>query len=392
MPDFVRLNINSHARNSHSTAPATNGHALKRIRYAVVGLGHIAQVAVLPAFKHARDNCELTAIVSGDAAKRAELSKKYKVQAYSYEQFDECLHSGNVDAVYLALPNNLHCEYTVRAAKAKVHVLCEKPMAVTEGECRQMIAACDENNVKLMVAYRLHFEEANLDAAHVAKLGELGDLRFFSSDFAMQVADENIRLKREMGGGTLYDIGVYCINAARYLFRDEPVECMAFSVNGSDPRFKEVDETTSCMLRFSDDRLATFTCSFNASDVAAYRIAGTKADLRVEPAYPYAKRLEHYLTSDGKTKKRLFPKRDHFAPELLYFSKCILENKNPEPDGWEGLADVRIIEALYKSADLHQPLRLEPIERSMRPEKSQEIRRPPISKPGLVHAQSPSGD
>src|SRR3569833_2420494 len=225
MPDFVRLNINSHASNSYSTAPATNGHALKKIRYAVVGLGHIAQVAVLPAFKHARDNCELPAIVSGDAAKRAELSKKYKAQAYDYEQFEDCLHSGNVDAVYLALPNHLHCEYAVRAAKAKVHVLSEKPMAVTEDECRQMITACDENNVKLMVAYRLHFEEANLDAAHVAKLGELGDLRFFKTVFKKQEADENIRLKREMGGGTLYDIGVYCINAAHNQKRNKPIEC-----------------------------------------------------------------------------------------------------------------------------------------------------------------------
>src|SRR6185295_17070794 len=128
------------------------------IRYAIVGLGHIAQVAVLPAFAHAQRNSRVVALVSDDGTKRRELSRRYGIEAaYSYREYEDCLQQ--VDAVYIALPNSLHAEYTIRAAAAGVHVLCEKPMAVTQDECKRMIAACREHCVKLMIAYRLHFEE-----------------------------------------------------------------------------------------------------------------------------------------------------------------------------------------------------------------------------------------
>jgi glucose-fructose oxidoreductase len=143
------------------------------VRYAVVGLGHIAQVAVIPAFAHARRNSRLVAVVSGDARKRAELARRHRLpHAFSYEQYDECL--ANVDAVYLALPNSMHAEFTVRAARAGVHVLCEKPLAVTAAECRRMIDACERNRVKLMVAYRLHFEEINLRVIDLVRKGRIG--------------------------------------------------------------------------------------------------------------------------------------------------------------------------------------------------------------------------
>src|SRR5688500_15706034 len=139
------------------------------VRYAVVGLGHIAQVAVLPAFAHAR-NSTLAALVSDDARKRQELARRYRVEStYGYDQFEECLEQ--VDAVYIALPNSMHAEYTIRAAQAGVHVLCEKPMAVTVEECQRMIAACRKAGVKLMIAYRLHFETLNLAAMEVARRG-----------------------------------------------------------------------------------------------------------------------------------------------------------------------------------------------------------------------------
>ena len=168
----------------------------KTIRYAVVGLGHIAQVAVLPAFKHA-EHTSLTALVSGDAIKRKKLGRKYKVpHVYSYDEFGECLASDEVDAVYIALPNSMHCKYAVKAAEAGKHILCEKPMAVTEDECRRMLAAVEAHGVKLMIAYRLHFEEANLKALEMVQQGEIGEPRFFTSDFSMQVKDGNIRLDR----------------------------------------------------------------------------------------------------------------------------------------------------------------------------------------------------
>jgi predicted dehydrogenase len=141
-----------------------------RVRYAVVGLGHIAQVAVLPAFKHAKENSVLTALVSNDPVKRRELGKKYGVtRTYSYDQFDECVNHEEVDAVYIALPNHLHCEYALQTFDAGRHVLCEKPMAVTETECRRMIVAAADRHARLMIAYRLHFEEANLEAIGIAR-------------------------------------------------------------------------------------------------------------------------------------------------------------------------------------------------------------------------------
>jgi glucose-fructose oxidoreductase len=141
-----------------------------QVRYAVVGLGHIAQVAVLPAFAHARRNSRLAAVVSDDRTKRREMAKRYRLEgAFTYDEYEECLRT--VDAVYIALPNSMHAEYTIRAARAGVHVLCEKPMAVTVQECQRMIAACRAARVKLMVAYRLHFETVNLAAMDLARRG-----------------------------------------------------------------------------------------------------------------------------------------------------------------------------------------------------------------------------
>lgn len=362
-----------------------------KIRYAVVGIGHIAQVAVLPAFEHASHNSELAALVSGDELKHEKLGEKYGVHTYTYDEYDQCLKSGKIDAVYIALPNSLHREFTVRALKAGIHVLCEKPMAVTEEECEEMIRASEENSARLMIAYRLHFEEANLRAINLCRSGELGDVRLFNSVFTMQVRPGDIRLKNETGGGTLYDIGVYCINAARYLFQAEPEAVLATSANKGDERFREVDEMTSVILRFPGDRLAAFTCSFGAADVSEYEVVGTKGRLRLDPAYEYAAELRHELTVGGKTTRKKYGKRDQFAAELLYFSDCVLNGKYPEPSGTEGLADVRIIRALYQSSETGQWIRLGDFTRMKRPNLSQEIKRPPVDHPpATVHAESPS--
>lgn len=257
-----------------TTNQASNGQ--RKIRYAVVGLGWFAQSAALPAFAHA-ENSELVALVSDDPTKLAEISQQYSGVQYtfSYAEYDDCLSSGLIDAVYIALPNHLHCEYTVRAANAKVHVLCEKPMAVTEDECQQMISACDRNEVKLMIAYRLHLEEANMQAVEILKSGQIGEPRIFNSVFTQQTEAGNIRVEKEVGGGTLDDIGIYCINAARYLFQDEPIEVFATSASKNEPRFKEVAEMTSAILRFPKDRLAAFTLSFGGAKVSTYQVVGT---------------------------------------------------------------------------------------------------------------------
>jgi predicted dehydrogenase len=362
----------------------------RTVRYAVVGLGHIAQVAVLPAFAHA-SNSQLTALVSGNPTKLSELSKRYRVpHTYSYREYERCLKEGHVDAVYIALPNNMHCEYAVRAARAGIHVLCEKPMAVTTEECRRMIQAARQARVKLMVAYRLHFEKANMTAVELTRSNNLGKVRFFNSVFTMQVRPGDIRVKRKYGGGTLYDIGIYCIKAARYLFGDEPREVTAFTARGTDRRFKEVDEMTGALLRFPQERLATFVCSFGATDVSAYEVVGTKGRLRLEPAYEYVGELKLQITIEGKTRERASSRGDQFAAELIYFSDCILTGKHPEPSGEEGLNDIRIIEALYRSADTGRPVKLTRMSSDRRPSLRQVMKRPPVRKPPLVQVKSPS--
>jgi glucose-fructose oxidoreductase len=362
-----------------------------KVRYAVVGIGHIAQVAVLPAFERAR-NSELFALVSGDSEKLRKLGKKYNLKhLYPYAEYSRAV--SNVDAVFLTLPNHLHCEYAVRGAAAGVHVLCEKPMAPTTQECREMIEAANQNRVKLMVAYRLHFEAGNLEAVKLAKEGKLGDVRAFASEFAQQVADENVRVTESVprGGGPLYDMGVYCINAARYLFRSEPLEVCALAASKDEQRFQRVEEMVSAVLRFPGERLAMFMCSFGGADVSRYKLVGSKGILQADPAYEYAEGTRLELTINGKKKMRTFPKRDQFAAELTYFSNCILEDKQPEPSGLEGLADVRIIEAIYHSIRTRRTIAIpQLIEKEKRPDEEQEIHRAAHGKPEVFHAHSPS--
>ncbi len=361
------------------------------VRYAVVGQGYIAQAAVLPAFRHARRNSRLVALVSGDPAKRRELGGKYGVATYSYEEYETCLKSGDVDAVYIALPNSMHREFTVRAAACGVHVLCEKPLAVTEVECRAMIAACRRRKVRLMTAYRLHFERASLEALREAGArGLIGEPRLFNSCFTMNVEPPNIRLESKMGGGTLYDIGIYCINAARHLFRAEPVEVDCITAKGH-VKGGDVEESASCTLRFPGDRLASFMVSFGTDKISEYRVVGTRGSLRVEPGYELASGLEHHLSRDGRKHTIKYVKRDQFAPELLYFSDCILGGRDPEPAGEEGLADVRVVRALYRSAHTGRRVKLEARRRRREPTMRQEITRPPVRMPRLVHATPPSG-
>jgi predicted dehydrogenase len=360
----------------------------KKIRYAVVGLGHIAQTAVLPAFKHA-ENSELAALVTGNPEKDRELSERYKVKAYTYDDLEGALEKEKVDAVYIATPNILHREHTERAAQTGVHVLCEKPMATTQDDCEAMIRAVAQNNVKLMIAYRLYFNDANLHVVRMAQSGDLGTLRYFGSLFGLQVKESNIRTRKDLGGGTLFDIGIYCINAARYLFRDEPIEVVGLTANNGEKRFAEIEEMTGAIIRFPHERLAMFTCSFGSSDVSHYDLVGTKGQLRLENAYEYQGELKCVTTIGSKRTEKRFKPGDQFAPELIYFSDCIIHDRAPEPSGNEGLADVRVINAIYESAEIGRAVRIEPVPKKRRPNETMQIKRPPIKKPELVAAAAP---
>jgi predicted dehydrogenase len=377
-------------RHNSARTGRSNRSSGDRIRYAVVGLGHIAQNAILPAFAHAQENSELTALVSDDPAKLRALSREYGVEnCFSYADFELCLHSGIIDAVYIALPNNLHADYCIRAAQAGIHVLCEKPLAVTEEECQDIIKTCAENDVKLMTAYRLHFEQGNLEAMEIVRSGKIGEPRIFNSVFTMQVNRGNIRTKKQYAGGTLYDIGIYCINAARYIFSDEPIEGFCLSAADSDSRFRRVEEMTAAIMRFPKERLAGFTTSFGAESTADYEVIGTKGKLRAIQAYDYSVPAILEVTVDGRTERKCCELRDQFAPELIYFSDCIRSDIEPEPSGAEGLRDVSIIRSLYESVRTGMPVKFKTIKRRRYPDRSQEIHRPPVRNQRLVRVKAP---
>jgi predicted dehydrogenase len=362
-----------------------------RVRYAVIGLGHIAQVAVLPAFAHAKRNSRLTALISGDATKLAKLGDKYRVEhRLGYDEIDRLADDDLVDAAYIALPNDRHFDVALRLAEAGLHVLCEKPLAMTERQCRTMVEVAQARGVHLMTAYRLHFDQATLAALETVRSGRIGEPRFITSSFSMQVTDpDNIRLSAARGGGPLYDLGVYCINAARMLFEAEPIDVFGATIAGHDPRFDEVPEMVTAVLRFPEDRLASFTCSFGAADTSSYRIVGTQGDLVVDPAYDYSVGLAHTLTVDGRVSRRKYAKKDQFGPELLAFSAAILEGGDEYPSGIEGWADVRVMEAVMASAREGAVLRLPPQEIERRPTAGQGRSLPPVRKPEEVHARSP---
>ncbi len=369
--------------------------AKPKVRYAVIGLGHFAQKAILPAFKHARKNSELTAFVSSDPKKLRKLAKAYDVEhSVDYDGLEALCSSDLIDAVYVATPNDTHRALVERIAPHGVHVLCEKPMAVTEEDCEAMIRACADNACKLMIAYRLHFEAANLSAVEIVRKGKLGEPRFFHSTFSFQIKAPNIRVNpRGQGGGALYDIGAYCINAARYIFRAEPTEVVGMAARQmDDPRFEKVEEQVSAIVRFPGERLATFTVGFGAEATSFYEVVGEKGKLRVDPAYEYKGPLAFELTvGDKKPKRKKFKSRDQIGPEISYFSDCILKGNDPEPSGLEGLADVRIIRAIYRSIDEGRPVRLDPLAKPKRPTKAQERSAPPQrSEPPTVNVQPES--
>jgi predicted dehydrogenase len=244
--------------------------------------------------------------------------------------------------------------------------------------------------VKLMTAYRLHFEAANLSAIELVKSGKLGEPRYFSSTFSYQVEDpDNIRLQYARGGGPVYDIGTYCINAARYLMQDEPIEVTGMLARSKDKRFDEVEETAAAILRFPRGRLASFTVSFGSADAARYELVGTKGRVVLEPAFEYSEGLKRSVTIDGKTEEKSFPKQDQFGGEIEAFSESILKKRRLEPDGREGLADLRVINAIFESDATGRSVRLPPFAKRPRPSRAQVKRKPGIRKPRTVNVDAP---
>jgi predicted dehydrogenase len=362
----------------------------RKVRYAVVGAGWISQEDFMPGVEHT-GNSVITALVTGDQTKAKALAKRHGIrQVYDYDGYGKMLDSGAVDAIYLAVPNSMHRDYAVAALDAGIHVLCEKPMARTEEECGEMIEAAGRTGAKLMIAYRLHFEEASVEAIETVQSGKIGDPRFFSSVFAQQLAEDNSRAKARLWANPLPDMGPYPINAARHLFRAEPLEVFAFSARKEERRFDEIDEMFTVSMRFPEERLASFTVSYGANPIDAYRVVGTDGHLEVNPGFGFTEPLHHRLTIGTEVTEKTFPKTDQFGAETKYFSQCILEDREPEPNGEEGLADIRILRAIEEALEAGIPKPVMPrSERQARPCREQIIRLPAVKSEELISAAAP---
>lgn len=337
---------------------------MPKIRYAVVGAGWISQIAFMPSVSQT-DNSELTAIVTGNADAAAKLAAFYGVETVcAYDGYDALLASGKIDAVYIALPNSMHADFAIRALKAGIHALVEKPLAITVAECEAMIAASRQGGSLLMTAYRLHNEPGTVELLERIRAGAIGEPRFFSSLFSFQSDAGNHRLLARHWGGPLQDIGVYCLNAARHVFGEEPVSVAGSQSFGIDERFTEVPEMVTALMNFPHGRVATFTVSFAAGHNAWYRVTGTEGELELNPGFEFQGPTRLILRRDAKEDVLEMPDCDHFGGQTAYFSDCILNGTQPEADGAEGLADVRVMRAIEKAAETGQ---VQPIDTPPRP-------------------------
>lgn len=343
------------------TASLTNAQQLqvpdppgKKLGWAIVGLGRLALNQILPAFAKC-EKSRVTAFVTGSREKGEKLAARYGVNPkniYNYQNYDALRDNPEVDIIYIVLPNGMHAEYTIRGAKAGKHVLTEKPMANTPKDCEEMIAACKTANRKLMVAYRVRYEPYNQALIKMCREDELGKVRLVVSDHGFNIGDPTQwRLKKTLaGGGSLMDIGIYALQAARYTTGEEPAEVNALEfTDRSDPRFKEVEDTINFQLRFPSGALAQCTSFYGAAGQNRIRVVGARGWAELEPATSYTD-LRMRVRRGNVAEERILPQRDHFAAEMDHFSDCVMQNKEPLTPGEEGLRDLRIMMAIYEAA------------------------------------------
>ncbi len=265
-------------------------------------------------------------------------------------------------------------------------------MEISEEKCREIIDAQKGSRAKLMIAYRLHFEPGTLSAIELIRDGKLGLLRSFTSAFAQNVKPENHRATSGTQAGPVFDMGPYPINAVRNLFEAEPIEITAMGARHPEAELGDFDDTVAVTLRFPGNRLAQFVVSYVGNSIDSYNVIGSEGDLTVSPGYTYGEPIEYDLTLGQKKKHESFKNTDHFGGELKYFSDCILNDKDPEPDGEEGLLDVRVIEAIVRALETGTKQTLAPMRRSKRIDPSQKEELSAVKPPKPVDAESPSKD
>lgn len=362
-----------------------------KVRYAVVGGGWISQGAFMPGVGQT-SNSVMTALVTGDPQKADGLASKYGLKSYAYEAFDQLLASGEIDAVYIATPNFRHREFAEPALLAGIHVLLEKPMATSEADCLAINAAARKSGAKLMIAYRLHHEPGNVELIDRARRGEIGDLRFFSSVYTQVTHPSNHRMQSGYWAGPVVDLGPYPLNAVRNLFASEPVEVHAVAIQ-TPGRPINTPDTVNVTLRFTEERLATFTVSYSLPASEGFQLSGTRGEIQASPAFGMGEGvgIAYKVIIDGETEERQHAVVDQFGGETEYFSECILKDRQPSADGEEGWRDVRVLAAIERAMETGQSQRLEPL--PARPSvKHDQARSLPLAKvPEFVNTEVPNG-
>ena len=319
----------------------------KRLGVALVGLGYYAEHKLATALEVTK-NCYLAGIVTGTPAKAEKWKKKYNLpdkNIYNYQTFDRIADNPDIGVIYVVLPNSMHHEFVIRAAKAGKHVITEKPMAVSAKECQEMIDACKKANVKLYVGYRCHFEPHNMEAMRVGQQKVFGNVKIVESSMGFRIGDPTQwRLKKSLaGGGAMMDVGVYCIQGARYSTGLEPQHVTAQEFKTDPVKFKEVDETIFWQMEFPEGIVSSSVTSYSTSLERLY-IAAENGWLELQPSFSYGPLA-------GRTSKGILdlPKTNHQAVQLEEMTKGIVENKPIDATGEEGLRDMKIVEAIYRA-------------------------------------------
>lgn len=319
----------------------------RKLRVALVGLGYYAEYKLAPGLVESK-YCELAGIVTGTPEKAAKWKAKYNIpdkNIYNYENFDRIADNKDIDVIYVVLPNSMHKEFVIRGAKAGKHCITEKPMAINVKECEEMIAACKKANVKLYVGYRLHFEPHNMEVRRLAATKEMGKIKVVETADGFKIGDPNQwRLKKALaGGGAMYDVGVYAIQGARYATGEEPTFVTAQEFKTDPVKFKEVDETIFWQMEFPSGAVSTSVTTYASSTERLY-VSAENGWLELRPAYGYG-------PIQGKTNKgpMNLPHTNHQALQFDAMGQAILENKEISATGEEGLRDMKVMDAIYRS-------------------------------------------
>lgn len=321
----------------------------KKLGVALCGLGKLSTDQIAPALQKTQ-HCTLAGIVTGSTGKVDEWRKKYDLPArsvYTYDTMHRMADNDDIDIVYVVTPNALHLEHTIAAAKAGKHVFCEKPLEISVQRCQQMIDACKAAGRMLGTAYRCRFEPHHLECIRIAREQELGAVRVIEAGFGIDVGrPDQWRLKHSLsGGGALMDVGVYALQATRYLTGEEPVLISATETKTDPVKFKEVDETVTWTAQFPGGAIAYCTASFKVGGIKNFRATADRGWFELDPAYYYGGIKG--VRSDGKPLS--FPAIDMFAAELDDFARCVIEQRPTIVPGEEGLQDVKIMSAIYES-------------------------------------------